>query len=279
MRELSSGKRGGHVPYRNSKLTRILQPALGGNARTAVVCTVAPTASHIDNTRSTLHFAAAAKRVTNTPRVNRVMDSKALIRGLHVEIAHLRAKLDTAAVDAAHELLQETLRKKEAQFAGVLAERDQVLRRLRNLERLILRGAPGSARRRPRDARLSPLALGSAPASPVRSGASGAAGDLRDACAHSTLSGGGHGHPLELASGRRRGSATRARRTPRDLGASWGGGALGLTGPGEDGSAEAGEGGVRARPAPGGGSGRKTRRRLFHNEPWFLDLFLTPRVR
>ena len=32
----------GHIPYRDSKLTRILQPALGGNAKTSIICTVAP---------------------------------------------------------------------------------------------------------------------------------------------------------------------------------------------------------------------------------------------
>lgn len=37
---LSYGR--GHIPYRDSKLTRILQPALGGNAKTSIICTVAP---------------------------------------------------------------------------------------------------------------------------------------------------------------------------------------------------------------------------------------------
>lgn len=36
------GKQRGHIPYRDSKLTRILQPALGGNAKTSIICTVAP---------------------------------------------------------------------------------------------------------------------------------------------------------------------------------------------------------------------------------------------
>ena len=38
--KLSEGKAGQHIPYRDSKLTRILEPALGGNSRTAILCTV-----------------------------------------------------------------------------------------------------------------------------------------------------------------------------------------------------------------------------------------------
>ncbi|KNA07261.1 hypothetical protein SOVF_173500 [Spinacia oleracea] len=47
IRKLSvGGKRTGHIPYKDSKLTRILQHSLGGNARTAIICTLSPTMSH-----------------------------------------------------------------------------------------------------------------------------------------------------------------------------------------------------------------------------------------
>ncbi|KAF6136889.1 hypothetical protein GIB67_018928 [Kingdonia uniflora] len=64
------GKQRGHVPYRDSKLTRILQPALGGNAKTSIICTVAPEEVHIEETRGTLQFASRAKRITNCAQVN-----------------------------------------------------------------------------------------------------------------------------------------------------------------------------------------------------------------
>ena len=62
----------GHIPYRDSKLTRILQPSLGGNARTAIICTITPASAHVDETISTLKFASRAKTITNRPEVNEV---------------------------------------------------------------------------------------------------------------------------------------------------------------------------------------------------------------
>ena len=61
---------GGHIPYRDSKLTRILQPSLGGNAKTAIICNVTPAAPHVDESHSTLRFASRAKRIVNNAVVN-----------------------------------------------------------------------------------------------------------------------------------------------------------------------------------------------------------------
>ena len=54
-----------HIPYRNSALTKILRSALGGTARTAIVCTAVPTSSHFDMTLSTLRFGAKARCIDN----------------------------------------------------------------------------------------------------------------------------------------------------------------------------------------------------------------------
>lgn len=70
---LSVGKRSGHIPYRDSKLTRILQHSLGGNARTAIICTLSPASGHVEQSRNTLFFATRAKEVTNTAQVNMVI--------------------------------------------------------------------------------------------------------------------------------------------------------------------------------------------------------------
>ena len=72
----SVGKRSGHVPYRDSKLTRILQHSLGGNARTAIICTLGPALSHLEQSRNTLLFATRAKEVTNNAQVNMVIASQ-----------------------------------------------------------------------------------------------------------------------------------------------------------------------------------------------------------
>jgi hypothetical protein len=68
----SSDKRSGHIPYRDSKLTRILQLSLGGNARAAIICTMSPAQTHVEQSRNTLFFATCAKEVTNNAKVNMV---------------------------------------------------------------------------------------------------------------------------------------------------------------------------------------------------------------
>ncbi|KAL2972179.1 hypothetical protein AAZX31_15G239900 [Glycine max] len=59
-----------HIPYRDSKLTRILQDALGGNARTALLCCCSPSAFNASESLSTLRFGARAKHIKESPRVN-----------------------------------------------------------------------------------------------------------------------------------------------------------------------------------------------------------------
>jgi hypothetical protein len=60
-----------HVPYRDSKLTRLLQDSLGGNAKTCVVACVSPVDSNFEETLNTLKYAQRARNIKNTPKVNR----------------------------------------------------------------------------------------------------------------------------------------------------------------------------------------------------------------
>ncbi|XP_045551428.1 kinesin-like protein KIF3C isoform X1 [Salmo salar] len=84
--------RSGHVPYRDSKLTRLLQDSLGGNAKTVMVATLGPAPQHYEETLTTLRYANRAKNIKNQPRVNE--DPKdALLREFQKEIARLRAQL------------------------------------------------------------------------------------------------------------------------------------------------------------------------------------------
>ncbi|KAL0005825.1 hypothetical protein SO802_013386 [Lithocarpus litseifolius] len=62
--------RANHIPYRDSKLTRILQDALGGNSRTALLCCCSPSVSNASESLSTLRFGARAKHIKASPRVN-----------------------------------------------------------------------------------------------------------------------------------------------------------------------------------------------------------------
>ncbi|KAF4373561.1 hypothetical protein F8388_025255 [Cannabis sativa] len=94
IRKLSKG-RNGHVPYRDSKLTRILQNSLGGNARTAIICTLSPAHSHVEQSRNTLFFASCAKEVTTNAKINVVVSDKALVKQLQRELAKMESELKT----------------------------------------------------------------------------------------------------------------------------------------------------------------------------------------
>lgn len=91
--KLSDEKDRSHIPYRDSKLTRILQSSLGGNARTGIVCTVTPAAQHIDETLSTLRFANRAKNITNRPQVNEIITDDNLLKMYRLEIEELKKRL------------------------------------------------------------------------------------------------------------------------------------------------------------------------------------------
>jgi centromeric protein E len=74
---LSEGKTS-HVPYRDSKLTRLLSAALGGNAKTCMLTCISPAAVNANESLSTLRFAARAKRIVNSAKKNEFLDHKAL---------------------------------------------------------------------------------------------------------------------------------------------------------------------------------------------------------
>jgi hypothetical protein len=85
----------GHIPYRDSKLTRLLQPSLSGSACVSIIATVSPSSSNVEETISTLKFARRAKRIRNEPKVNEVADaSTLLIRKYREEITRLKQELE-----------------------------------------------------------------------------------------------------------------------------------------------------------------------------------------
>ncbi|OIW11029.1 hypothetical protein TanjilG_22836 [Lupinus angustifolius] len=96
IRKLSKG-RNGHIPFRDSKLTRILQSSLGGNAKTAIICTMSPARSHVEQTRNTLLFASCAKEVATSAQVNVVVSDKALVKQLQKEVSRLETELRISA--------------------------------------------------------------------------------------------------------------------------------------------------------------------------------------
>ena len=59
-----------HVPYRDSKLTRLLQDSLGGNTKTVMCANIGPADYNFDETTSTLRYATRAKSILNKPKIN-----------------------------------------------------------------------------------------------------------------------------------------------------------------------------------------------------------------
>ena len=81
-----------HIPYRDSKLTRLLQDSLGGNTKTVMIAAISPSDFNYDETLSTLRYASRAKAIKNKPRINE--DPKdALLKQYEEEIKKLKALL------------------------------------------------------------------------------------------------------------------------------------------------------------------------------------------
>ncbi|PKA64190.1 Kinesin-like protein NACK1 [Apostasia shenzhenica] len=91
--KLSEG-RATHVPYRDSKLTRLLQSSLSGHGLVSLICTVTPASSNMEETHNTLKFASRAKRVEIYASRNRIIDEKSLIKKYQREISSLKQELD-----------------------------------------------------------------------------------------------------------------------------------------------------------------------------------------
>jgi centromeric protein E len=68
-----------HIPFRESKLTRLLQPSLGGNGKVCLVCTITPSVTCVDESLSTLAFASRAKLVQQTPTLNEAPPDQATL--------------------------------------------------------------------------------------------------------------------------------------------------------------------------------------------------------
>ncbi|XVF73853.1 hypothetical protein PTKIN_Ptkin13bG0014900 [Pterospermum kingtungense] len=131
IRKLSKGRHG-HIPYRDSKLTRILQNSLGGNARTAIICTMSPERSHVEQSRNTLLFATCAKEVTTNAQVNLVMSDKALVKQLQRELTRLENEMRSFRSASVKHDTAKLLRDKE-QLIEQMAKEIEELTRQRDL--------------------------------------------------------------------------------------------------------------------------------------------------
>nr|XP_029117159.1 kinesin-like protein KIN-4A isoform X4 [Elaeis guineensis] len=85
-------KEGAHVPYRDSKLTRLLQDSLGGNSRTVMIACISPADINAEETLNTLKYANRARNIQNKPIVNRNPISDEMQR-MRQHIEYLQAEL------------------------------------------------------------------------------------------------------------------------------------------------------------------------------------------
>ncbi|XP_014495926.1 kinesin-like protein KIN-7K, chloroplastic [Vigna radiata var. radiata] len=83
-----------HIPYRDSKLTRVLQSSLSGHGRVSLVCTVTPSSSSTEETHNTLKFAHRAKYIEIRASQNKIIDEKSLIKKYQQEIQCLKEELE-----------------------------------------------------------------------------------------------------------------------------------------------------------------------------------------
>ena len=129
---LVDGKSGKHIPYRDSKLTRLLQTSLGGNTKTVMIAAIGPADYNYDETLSTLRYANRAKNIQNKPTINE--DPKdAMLRLMKEEIEALKLKLangggeGNANGNGNNEAAQ-------LHTAGLLQQQEEITRQLKDAE-------------------------------------------------------------------------------------------------------------------------------------------------
>ncbi|KAL9119971.1 MAG: hypothetical protein Q9187_003473 [Circinaria calcarea] len=94
--QLSSRQASAHISYRDSKLTRLLQDSLGGNAITYMIACITPAEFHLSETLNTVQYAQRARAIQSKPRIQQVSDEndkQALIDRLRAEVSFLREQI------------------------------------------------------------------------------------------------------------------------------------------------------------------------------------------
>ncbi|XP_045676371.1 centromere-associated protein E isoform X5 [Phyllostomus hastatus] len=134
IKKLSDEQVGGFINYRDSKLTRILQNSLGGNAKTRIICTITPVS--FDETLTTLQFASTAKYMKNTPYVNEVSSDEALLKRYRKEIMDLKKQLEEVSLETRAQAMEKD------QLAQLLEEKDLLqkvqIEKIQNLTRMLV---------------------------------------------------------------------------------------------------------------------------------------------
>ncbi|AEE87012.1 Kinesin-like protein KIN-7D [Arabidopsis thaliana] len=146
--KLSEGK-ATHIPYRDSKLTRLLQSSLSGHGHVSLICTITPASSSSEETHNTLKFASRAKSIEIYASRNQIIDEKSLIKKYQREISTLKLELDQLRrgmlVGVSHEelmSLKQQLEEGQVKMQSRLEEEEEakaaLMSRIQKLTKLIL---------------------------------------------------------------------------------------------------------------------------------------------
>ncbi|KAJ4732042.1 Kinesin-like protein [Rhynchospora pubera] len=116
----------GHIPYRDSKLTRLLRDSLGGRTKTCIIATVSPSVHCLEETLSTLDYAHRAKSIKNRPEVNQKMMKSALIKDLYSEIDRLKVEVYAAREKVGVYIPKDRYDKEEAERKAMTEQIEQM---------------------------------------------------------------------------------------------------------------------------------------------------------
>lgn len=135
-----------HVPYRDSKLTRILQNSLGGNAKTAIICAITPAIHHAEETLTSLKFASRAKKIQNSARINEVLTEEAQMKRYLRTISELEQQVEALKGSGEAEALA-SLKTEKRELSEELGKQNELYRNQESeLERLksliVMSGSP-----------------------------------------------------------------------------------------------------------------------------------------
>jgi hypothetical protein len=123
-----------HIPYRDSKLTRLLQDSLGGNTKTVMIAAISPSSFNFEETLGTLRYAARANSIANIPKINE--DPKdALLRQYEEQILLLKEQIKNGGIINQPGNMDNFLKEKDQMLASANMEKEKLMMRVIELEK------------------------------------------------------------------------------------------------------------------------------------------------
>ncbi|KAF2568796.1 hypothetical protein F2Q68_00028075 [Brassica cretica] len=124
-----------HIPYRDSKLTRLLRDSLGGKTKTCIIATISPSAHSLEETLSTLDYAYRAKNIKNKPEANQKLSKAVLLKDLYLELERMKEDVRAARDRNGIYIAQERYAQEEAEKKAKMERIEQLENDLNLTER------------------------------------------------------------------------------------------------------------------------------------------------